>query len=328
MVDVLGRAPLPPPAELARLHQAQNRAVVDFWKETRDHRGRGIVTTIYDRDFASVWVLLSELARLGVKTPIEAFHLPGELSPKHGELAKSLNLDLRIRELQIGQTQRFSVKPFAIWKSTFCEVLWIDADNIPIRDPVFLFDDPEYRDKGSLFWRDISGVDRSLVWHPATPVWRVFNVLPNDAEEFETGQLLIDKERCWAELGLTVHFNAEHETYYQYVWGDKDTFRLAWQGLAMRRNKGPKHGGGYLSNPPLVPYGFMPYGPFSMGRPSETHKWGGGTVLVQRDRDGRALFNHRTGCKFALDGENVFNGDLANEAFYHEHVARLRAALA
>jgi hypothetical protein len=63
-----------------------------------------------------------------------------------------------------------------------------------------------------------------------------------------------------------------------------------------------------------------------MGRPNVNHKWGGGSVMVQRDREGRALFNHRNLDKFREDSDNVFNADITNEAIYHEHIARLRDA--
>ncbi len=201
-------------------------------------------------------------------------------------------------------------------------MLWLDCDNFPLRDPTFLFDDPEYRSKGSLFWRDVSGVDRSLIWHPSGKAWQIFNVPPNDAEEFESGQLLLDKHRCWSELGLTLHFAAEGQVYGMVVYGDKDMFRLAWQNLAAARNKAPRPGG-YLTDPQAVPYGFMPYGPFHMGRPNAFHKWGGGTVMVQRDRAGAALFNHRNLDKFKA-ADNVFNADITNEAIYHQHLERLR----
>lgn len=310
----------------AELHRAQREAVIRFASEPRRHSGRGIVTAIYDSQFPSLWVLLSELARLKVSLPIEAFYLEGEVSQRNAELAQSLGLNLTLRLLS-DKARGYSTKPFAIWRSSFREVLWLDSDDFPLRDPSFLFDDEEYCAKGSLFWRDVVSTDRALYWHPTSVVWPLFNVPMNDAEEFETGQLLIDKEKCWAELGLTLHFNQRPEIYVSRLIGEKDTFRLAWQNLAVARQKAPP-GGGYLMKPALVPYGFMPFGPFHMGRPNEWRKWGGGTVMVQRDRDGAPLFVHRNLEKFSLDGDNPFNADVPNEAIYHEHIARLRALLA
>lgn len=269
--------------------------------------------------------MLSELARLGVQLPIEAFHRPNELSAGNAELARSLGLNLTLCPLTDPVTG-YAVKPYSIWRSSFREVLWLDGDNFPLRDPGFLFEDPEYRAKGSLFWRDVSGADRAVVWHPQSVVWPTFNVPPNDAEEFETGQLVLDKEKCWPELGLTLHFNERQAIYYSYVMGDKDTFRLAWQNLAAARKKAPP-GRHYLSDPDKVPYGFMPYGPFHMGLPNRFHQWGGGSVMVQRDREGLPLFVHRNLQKFRLTEENFFNPDVPNEALYHAHIDRLRALL-
>ncbi len=314
-----------PSLTYGQLHAAQTRAVVEFAREPRNHAGRGIVTSAYDGQFASVWVLLSELARLKVALPVEAFHRPDELSPRHVKLLQSLDLDLNLR-VMTDNARGVAVKPVAIWRSAFQETLWIDADSFPLRDPAFLFDDPEYVEKGSMFWRDVSGVDRAPMWHPQAPVWPVFNVLPNDSEEFESGQFLINKEKCWAELGLTLHFNANQQIYGRLVHGDKDMFRLAWQNLAQVRKKAPPQAA-YLQDTRRVPYGFMPYGPFHMGRPNPSHRWGGGTVMVQRDRQGAPLFVHRNHDKFTLDGDDPFNADVPNESVYHAHVARLRELL-
>ena len=47
--------------KLAELHEAQRRAVADFGDPPDALAGRGIVTSIYDREFPSCWVLLREL---------------------------------------------------------------------------------------------------------------------------------------------------------------------------------------------------------------------------------------------------------------------------
>ena len=314
--------PSPSAAAYAERHRAQRAAVVEFARQPRDHAGRGIVTSVFDEMFPAAWVLFCELKRLGVSLPVEAFHRKDELSPKNAALLQSLGLDLRLR-LLADPVKNYAIKPCSIWRASFREVLWLDCDSYPIRDPSFLFDDPEYRAKGSLFWRDVGGTDRAVLWHASSEIWPLFNVPVNDAEEFETGQMLIDKERCWAELGLTMHFN--ELPYRSAVWGDKDTFRLAWQNLAAARKKAPP-AADYLRDSARVPYGFMPFGPFHMGRANFKHKWGGGTVMVQRDRDGAALFNHRNFEKFTL-GDNPFNADIANEAIYHQHIATLRSLL-
>jgi hypothetical protein len=100
------------PVDLSVLHSEQKQAVVDFAREPRNFSGRGIVTSIYDRDFPSLWVLLSELVRLGVRLPVEAFHLPGEISEKYAALARSLDLDLKLLPLNDKIATRFAIKAF------------------------------------------------------------------------------------------------------------------------------------------------------------------------------------------------------------------------
>jgi hypothetical protein len=294
--------------------------------------GRGIVTTAYDREFASSWVQLCELKRLGVTLPIEVFHCPGELSGEQISLLEGIGLNLTVRLLNEGE-DGFASKVYSVIRSSFQEVLWIDSDNVPIHDPAFLFEDAEYLEKGSLFWRDVSGVDRSVMWHPDASTWRVFGIPFNDGEEFESGQFLIDKARCAKELGLVHHYTEERDTYYRWVHGDKDTFRMAW--LVAHEMRGIFVGGGnFLARP--TPYGFMPFGPFHIGAPNPWKKWGGGSVMQQRDRVGKPLFNHRSIDKFSLELRNgslreteeswrVYGPD--EEHFYLAHLSKLRSLL-
>lgn len=313
------------PYPAGQLFALQSQALRSFGPPPADLVGRGIVTSIHDRVIAAGWVLLSELARLRVALPVEVWHRPGELSEPHRAALLSLPLDLTLHELA-DDVAGFAIKPVTLWRSRFREVLWLDADNAPLRDPAFLFDDPDYVAKGSLFWRDTCGSDRARTWHPGAPVWPVFGVEPNDAEEFESGQLLIDKVRCWPELCLTAYYAFSYRFFYHYVLGDKDTFRLAWQRVARERGL-PARKSQYHAVPAAVPYGMMPYGPFHLGRPNNVGAWGGGTVLQQRDRAGQALFNHRNTEKFSLDRPNPFNADVKNEARYHAHVAALARLL-
>lgn len=312
---------------LGQLYAAQDAAVAAIGKPPH-LEGRGIVTSIYDKEFASGWVLLSELAALDVKLPVEVWHKAGELSDRQIEIIRSLPLDIDVRLLQENVTS-WAIKPFSIFRSKFKEVLWIDSDNVPIRDPSFLFEDGEYQEKGSLFWRDVSGADRAKFWHQTSPVWSIFNVPFNDAEEFDAGQLLINKEKCWQELALTLHFNQNKDLYWQYVYGDKDTFRLAWQQIAHKRT-GKTRQVNYLEDMKTVPYGFMPYGPFHIGPPNPWGKWGGGSVMQQRDRAGEPLFNHRTIFKFKLE-DGADDSETSNatpqDARYVEYIRTARRLL-
>lgn len=316
-----------------QLHAAVDRMLASSEAMPAYVPGRSIVTSVYGGEFVTGYVLMEELARLQVSLPIEIFHRTGELTADQIELLRSPNPSMiTVRQIQgnakdfttqYGTKAGWSTKIYALWESRYAENLWIDADNFPIVDPGFLFSDPGYAAKHCLFWRDVMSPDRANRYHDGAPIWPVFNVYPNDGEPFEAGQLLINKTQCRQQMRLVKHYADNCEIYYQFG-GDTETFRMAWQHLHLRSG-GQQYHINYNSDP-NVPYGFMPYGPFHKGVPNQYNKWGGGTVMVQRDRTGRELFNHRNMNKMRLAG-NVFNTDIANEEHYHRHVETLRLKL-
>jgi hypothetical protein len=46
--------------------------------------------------------------------------------------------------------KKFALKAAALLLSRFKEVLLMDADNTPLRDPSFLFDSPAFRSTGAV----------------------------------------------------------------------------------------------------------------------------------------------------------------------------------
>ena len=311
--------------EYQKVDQMLNRLGVPHWKP-----GRSIVTSVYGKEIASGYVLMRELILQQVSLPIEIFHRKNEITPEQAAILCSPAPDqITVREIQgdpkdfvtpYGTTAGWSTKPYSLWESEYSENLWLDADSFPIRNPEYLFDDQEYQDKGSLFWRDVYSTDRANRYHDNAPMWRIFNVNPTDAEPFETGQLLINKAQCWAEMNLVKHYADNCEVYYHFG-GDAETFRMAWSHWYLR-NGGQLQYINYQADP-KVPYGFMPFGPFHKGNANQYKKWGGGTVMVQRDRNGNELFNHRNMEKFSL-GINPVYHDITNELRYHQHIEDLR----
>src|SRR5439155_6922997 len=106
------------------------------------------------------------------------------------------------------------------------EVLFLDADCYPTRDPSFLFDWPPYRERGATFWPDLP----ASAWMLRPETWAVFGARPG-WQALESGQLLIDKRACWRELQLALWYNAHADLVYNILWGDKDTFNVAWRRL-------------------------------------------------------------------------------------------------
>lgn len=194
--------------------------------------GRGIVICGGGaKYFPCLWVCVKMLRHLGCELPIEVWHLgPHEMTPAMRALLAPLGVrcvdghEVR-REHPVRTLHGWELKCYALLHSAFAEALLLDADNVPVADPSYLFDEPEYLAKGAVFWPDFGrlGADRSI--------WQITGVPYRDEPEFESGQILVNKGQCWRELHLAMHFNEHSDFYYRHVHGDKETFHLAWRKL-------------------------------------------------------------------------------------------------
>lgn len=241
----------------------------------RRHAGRGIVICGGgEKYFPCAWVCIRMLRALGCELPIELWHLgPAEMRPDMRALVEPLGVtcvdaeSVRARH-PVRRLGGWELKAYAIAHSRFAEVLLIDADNVAVRDPAFLFDEPEYREKGAIFWPDFNRLG------PERPIWRVLGIPYRDEPEVESGQLLIDKAKCWPALQFALHLNEHSDFYYRYVLGDKETFHLAWRKLGLD-------------------YAMPSRGVFALP-----------ATMCQHDLQGRRLFQHRNFAKWQLNGPN------------------------
>jgi hypothetical protein len=121
----------------------------------------------------------------------------------------------------------WELKPYSVIHSQFEEVLLLDADNVPIQNPATLFESIEYLTTGAVFWPDFGrlAVDREIWWLTGVPY--------RDEPEFESGQLIINKTRCWKPLLLTMWMNEHSDFWYRFIHGDKETFHIAWRKLSV-----------------------------------------------------------------------------------------------
>lgn len=200
--------------------------------------GRGIVMgvggTLY---FQCAWVATSVLRGLGCTLPVEWWYLgSSEMDSRMAVIAAELGVVCRdatavVQDLPPNRRPRilngWELKPFAVAHSSFQEVLFLDADNICVKDPTFLFDHPLYLKYGAAFWPDLDPYDRRE-WVPET-AWRNVGLERREEVDFESGQFLIHKGRRSRELGVTVHINDHSDWYYKFVYGDKTTYHLAWR---------------------------------------------------------------------------------------------------
>ncbi len=241
-----------------------------------DYRDRGIVIPAGGtKYFPCAWVCIRMLRHVGCDLPIELWHLgPHEMTDRMRELVEPFDVTcidaLGVDRNADGQTLGgWELKPFAIINSRFKEVMLLDADNVPVKDPTFLFDTPEYDMYGAIFWPDYGKLG------PERAIWRLTGVPFTLEPEFETGQIVVNKERCWDALQLTMWMNRHSEFWYQHIHGDKDTFHLAWRKLGLNYAM-PTRG--------IFPLEYV--------------------VMCQHDFNHHRLFQHRNLCKWTLDDTN------------------------
>ncbi|KAG7375391.1 hypothetical protein PHYPSEUDO_001520 [Phytophthora pseudosyringae] len=148
--------------------------------------------------------------------PIEIWFHVDEIGEDYALLAPLQQLaifvgDVSFHPMYNPRAKGFLSKVFAIYNSHFDRVLFIDADNVPVRDPSFLFTTPEFEANGAVFWPDFWQPRRTLFnIHAQSMLWELLDLPFVDMFEQESGQLLVDRTRHAAPLEL-VYFYAFHQ---------------------------------------------------------------------------------------------------------------------
>lgn len=276
---------------IADCHQRQDIAL-QLARETTppSWSGAGIVIVAGGgRSYVNAFVALTILREdLGCAMPIQVWYLgPNEMSDHMVALLKPFDLELVDafevrRRFPMRRLGGWEAKIFAILHSPFRHVVLIDADNMAIIDPARMLEWPEYSRSGAIFWPDIQSLP------PDSPAWTLCRAIYRNEPEVESGQLVVDKERCWIPLQLTRHFNEWSDIYYRYFLGDKETFHLAWRQLGIDYAM-PETLPTQLSGRRSTPVGIR--------------KMAGG--LEQFDFEERPIFHHRTGAEWVLLGDNM-----------------------
>lgn len=262
------------------------------------YSGRGIVICGGGIKYGGcAWVLIKLLRHLGFELPIEVWCLNDEeYDPYWVKLVKSFGVSC-VNAAQVAKEHPhrhlngWELKPYAILHSGFQEVLFLDADNVPIRDPSFLFDTSQYQETGTVFWPD----PENFQTQPESPLWKIFGLPYRESPDQESGQLLIDKRRAWRALNLCNWYNEHSDFYYRHVYGDKETFRFAWQRLEQPISWPEK----FASNDLLF-------------------------TLQQHDFEDNVLFQHRFYRKWLLYGPNTHIPEFIHEDLCLEFLAELR----
>jgi hypothetical protein len=194
------------------------------------YKDRGVVIAGGgDRFFPSLYVTIRALRHVGCRLPVQVWYLGHnrEMPAKHKAIlapyeVECVDADKMRRRYPARRLEGWELKVFATLHSPFEEVLFLDADCYPCRNPEFLFELEEFRVRGAIFWPDTVADDPLLAWS-------AFGVPdPRRRGSIESGQFVVNKRLCWKPLNLTWFYNDHSEYYYRYGYGDKHTFEVAW----------------------------------------------------------------------------------------------------
>ncbi|KAL3658714.1 hypothetical protein V7S43_016350 [Phytophthora oleae] len=257
----------------------------------------GIVMVVYPKLIPSAYATIRALRDvLGCSLPIEIWFRPDEMKdPKALNPLRNLsqNSSISFHPIADPVAKRFVAKIYAIRHSFFDRVLFLDADNVPVRDPSFLFNSSEFLKTGALFWPDFWHPDSTIFGlHSRSLLWELLDMPFVDMFEQESGQLLVDRRLHAAPLDV-VFFYATHDpnflVHYKLAWGDKDLFRLAWLKLNATFYM--------VETPPAMAGLVTEFSAFC------------GMTMVQHDTEGKVLFLHRN--KHKLSGKSDTNSSEA-----------------
>ncbi|RLN54050.1 hypothetical protein BBJ29_003155 [Phytophthora kernoviae] len=222
----------------------------------------GIVIVVYPKMVASAYAMVRVLRE---------------------EFNCNLPIELCFHKIKDPRAMGFGAKVFSIYHSSLDRVLFLDADNVPVGDPSFLFKSTEFEDTGAIFWPDFWHPIRTIFnIHATSMLWELLDMPFVDMFEQESGQLLIDRRRHAAPLKLAFFYMFRRPNHFEKLkvaHGDKDLFRFAWLKL-----EAPFY---MIQTPPAVAGKVI----------NETFC---GMTMVQHDVEGQVLFFHRN--QFKLTG--------------------------
>lgn len=261
---------------MLRIFRERAEKIKDFVYPENRFSGRGIVICGGGKKyFPSLYVNARMIRLLGCQLPIEIYYIGEQEMDPHMvnilesiENVKCIDATSFEKEYPIRIHAGWESKIYSIIHCSFEEVLFLDADNTPLVDPTFLFDDKKYQKAGAIFWPDAPN------WTPHDKtIWEdILGLKYRNEPQIESGQVLINKKKCWKEINISKIYCDYSDYYWRVYYGDKEAFHFGWR---------------YFDNSNYV---LAP-------QPA----WINGSVFVHKYLDSSWLFAHRVQAKFKMD---------------------------
>lgn len=180
-------------------HEAVVRHLPPYPENTFE--GRGIVMLAGGKYSEFAATALGMLREVGSRLPVEVW-VKDHSEEKEGWCAELEQDGMVCRRLQDYMDMSTLPMPYQ-WKvftmlfSSFEEIIFLDADDIPIRNPDVIFDSPIYRDNGAILWPDY--------WKHSGSSWLPYVIgttdeqsdMLQDEQSAESGQVIWNKSWHW-----------------------------------------------------------------------------------------------------------------------------------
>ncbi|KAI9930814.1 hypothetical protein MW887_011572 [Aspergillus wentii] len=127
--------------------------------------------------------------------------------------------------------EKYQYKPFAMLFSSFEEILFLDADAFPLKQPELVFSSEPFKSNGLITFPDFWGTTVSPLYYEISSQQQP---APNLRQASESGEIFISRKSHLKTLLLCTYYNFYGPSYYYSLLsqgaageGDKETFIAA-----------------------------------------------------------------------------------------------------
>jgi len=235
-LDHDGMDPLPEPEghrnagfahdpEIIATHLAALKTILGRKYEVPKLSGRGVILCGGGKYWPGIVVALKLLHRINPSIPVQVWHRGNDEPIDVNDIAGMDNVKIvNAYEIAVEHPCRilrgWESKLFALKHCGFETALYLDADAYCVADPTPLFDIAEK--EGFVFWSDLAGNYKTVKWPIVWPDG------DNGIEAIQGGQLAIHLPSVWHEVQVAHWMNQHSDFYYQHIYGDQDTWRVAF----------------------------------------------------------------------------------------------------
>ena len=207
---------------------------------SHQYSGKGIVTASGGKFLSQSYVSISILRKQGCSLPIEMFYadkneIDDETKKQFCKLYDNNITFINIQDCTMFtkyDAHNFSIKSIAVYLSKFSEIIWMDADIIPLMNFEKLFENSHYTRLGHYFNNDIFTYNKyhNEFTEKTSELFNMFNYKMIHGEpETDSGLFMLHKNYIHKDIvKYFLLLNINRHIVYNHVYGDKELFKLSF----------------------------------------------------------------------------------------------------